>query len=68
MYTGAAGAYLIGKVRLDWTYYSDLFIMVCSILTGTLMMSCYFYDHLIFVYVSYIVYGLINQMTLVLNL
>lgn len=67
---GAASTYLIGKVRLDWTYhyYGDAFTAFCSIVLGILMMTCYFYDHLIFVYVSYIMYGLVFQMALVLNL
>ncbi|CAH1720416.1 unnamed protein product [Aphis gossypii] len=60
--SGAAGAYLIGKIKCDWTRYGDIFTAFCSIVMGTLMMSCYFYNRLIFIYLTYVLYGLICQM------
>ncbi|XP_060835087.1 thiamine transporter 1-like [Rhopalosiphum padi] len=60
--SGAAGAYLIGKVHWDWARYGDMFTAFCSIVMGTLMMSCYFYHKLIFIYLAYILFGLICQM------
>lgn len=60
--SGAAGAYLIGKVQCDWTRYGDMFTAFCSIVMGTLMMSCYFYNRLVFIYLAYVLYGLICQM------
>ncbi|XP_026812981.1 folate transporter 1-like isoform X2 [Rhopalosiphum maidis] len=60
--SGAAGAYLIGKVNCDWARYGDVFTAFCSIVMGTLMMSCYFYHKLKFIYLAYILFGLICQM------
>ncbi|XP_060853749.1 folate transporter 1-like isoform X2 [Rhopalosiphum padi] len=64
---GAMGAYIIGKLRLDWNYYGDAITAVCSSIMGILMMSCYFYDHLCFIYLSYILYGIVSQMVFVSN-
>lgn len=61
MFTGASGAYLIGRVQLDWTSYVTTFTAFCSVLMGVLMMSCYYYDHIFFIYLSYILYGLVSQ-------
>uniref|UniRef100_A0A2S2NGZ6 Uncharacterized protein n=1 Tax=Schizaphis graminum TaxID=13262 RepID=A0A2S2NGZ6_SCHGA len=63
----AVGAYIIGKLRLDWNYYGDAITAVCSSIMGILMMSCYFYDHLCFIYLSYILYGIVSQMVFVSN-
>ncbi|XP_022169843.1 thiamine transporter 1-like [Myzus persicae] len=65
---GALGAYLIGKVQLDWNYYGDIFTSFCSILMGVFMMSCYFYEHIQLIYLSYILYGLISEAILVITL
>ncbi|XP_015374277.1 PREDICTED: thiamine transporter 1-like, partial [Diuraphis noxia] len=65
---GAFGAYLIGKVKLDWNYYGDIFTSFCSILMGILMMSCYFYKHIQLIYLSYILYGLVSEAILVITL
>ncbi|XP_008178375.1 thiamine transporter 1-like isoform X1 [Acyrthosiphon pisum] len=64
---GAVGAYLIGKVQLDWIYYGDAVIAICSSIMGILMMSCYYHDHLFLIYLSYIVYGIVSQMVFVSN-
>ncbi|KAL4144145.1 hypothetical protein QTP88_006371 [Uroleucon formosanum] len=63
---GAASSYLIGKVQCDWTRYSDMFTAICSIVMGVLIMSCYFFDRLIFIYLAYILFGLICQMHFVI--
>ncbi|XP_022169842.1 thiamine transporter 1-like [Myzus persicae] len=63
---GAAGSYLIGKVQCDWSRYGDMFTAFCSVAMGALIMSCYFYDKLIFIYLAYILYGLICQMHFVI--
>ncbi|KAF0757578.1 folate transporter 1-like isoform X2, partial [Aphis craccivora] len=34
---------------------------------GILIMSCYFYNHLCFIYLSYILYGMFSQMVFVSN-
>ncbi|XP_060835008.1 thiamine transporter 1-like isoform X1 [Rhopalosiphum padi] len=65
---GALGAYLIGKLQLDWNYYGDIFTSFCSILMGVFMISCYFYEHIQLIYLSYILYGLISEAILVITL
>lgn len=65
---GALGAYLIGKVQLNWTYYGDIFTAFCSILMGVFMMSCYFFEHIQLIYLSYILYGLVSEAILVITL
>ncbi|XP_060877297.1 thiamine transporter 1-like [Metopolophium dirhodum] len=65
---GALGAYLIGKLQLDWNYYGDIFTSFCSILMGVFMMSCYFYEHIQLIYLSYILYGLVSEAILVITL
>ncbi|XP_022169851.1 thiamine transporter 2-like isoform X3 [Myzus persicae] len=65
---GAVGAYLIGKLQLDWVYYGDAVTAVCSSFMGILMMSCYYHDHLFLIYLSYILYGIVSQMVFVSNL
>ncbi|KAL4144143.1 hypothetical protein QTP88_006369 [Uroleucon formosanum] len=65
---GALGACLIGKVQLDWNYYGDIFTSFCSILMGVFMMSCYFYEHIQLIYLSYILYGLVSEAILVITL
>ncbi|VVC41677.1 Hypothetical protein CINCED_3A003817 [Cinara cedri] len=64
--SGAVGAYLIAKVNLDWSRYCDMFIAVNSALMGILIMSCYCYDHLIYIYVTYILYGVVCQASFVI--
>ncbi|XP_022169850.1 folate transporter 1-like isoform X2 [Myzus persicae] len=64
---GAVGAYLIGKLQLDWVYYGDAVTAVCSSFMGILMMSCYYHDHLFLIYLSYILYGIVSQMVFVSN-
>ncbi|XP_025193682.1 thiamine transporter 2-like isoform X2 [Melanaphis sacchari] len=64
---GAVGAYIIGIMRLDWNYYGDFVVAVCSFIMGILVLSCYFYNHLYFIYLSYILYGIVSQMAFVLN-
>ncbi|CAI6346973.1 unnamed protein product [Macrosiphum euphorbiae] len=63
---GAASSYLIGKVQCDWERYGDMFTAFCSIVMGVLIMSCYLYDKLIFIYLAYILFGLICQMHFVI--
>jgi len=65
-FSGATSSYLIGKVKCDWARYGDMFTAFCSIVMGVLVMSCYFYDRLIFIYIAYILYGLICQMHFVI--
>ncbi|CAH1720412.1 thiamine transporter 1-like isoform X3 [Aphis gossypii] len=65
---GALGAYLIGKVQLDWNYYGDIFTSFCSTLMGVFMISCYFYEHIQLIYLSYILYGLVSEAILVITL
>ncbi|CAH1720414.1 unnamed protein product [Aphis gossypii] len=64
---GAWGAYIIGKLKFDWNYYGDVFTAVCCSIMGILMMTCYFYNHLCFIYLSYILYGMFSQMVFVSN-
>lgn len=64
--TGAAGAYLTGKVQLDWTYYGDMFTAFCSIVMGVFVMSCYFFNHLFLIYTTYILFNFVNQAHLVI--
>lgn len=66
IFTGAAGAYLIGKVSCDWAHYGDMFTAFCSTVMGVLIMSCYFYNKLIYVYLAYILFGLVYQMNFVI--
>ncbi|VVC41678.1 Reduced folate carrier,Major facilitator superfamily domain [Cinara cedri] len=65
---GALGAYLIGRMKLDWTYHGDTFIAFCTTITGVLMASCYFYNHLISIYLTYVMYSLVCQMAFTINL
>lgn len=59
---------MIGKVRLDWTCHIDAFTGLCSVAMSALMMSCYVYDNVVFVYLSYILYTLIVHAVLVMNM
>lgn len=68
MSAGAVSVYLTGRIRLDWNYYGDAFIGFWSTVMGIILISCYFYDHIIYIYVSYILYGILIQAVMLVNM